>query len=352
MSNINTDQLRPVGADGVHVFDEAEWGYPQTLYVGKPEDLTSTTPGIFTAVVRLQPTNSSARPIDVADASPENLLDGDSNYSVPPEVRTTHLKSAGGDFEISVTVHENEHGRAAALTWSPFQANGLAAAIRLVNEMLQRLALLYPATTGVPLLWDTVVVESADEPISRAVTVHAGYPVVNLPNGFEFGGRSLGIMDYLGPHLVEGLRSQSPFWRVICYYKVSRFYYTGLRKKFERLRYLNDLPNTEHRVLPASAPFDVIAADLAGKRYTEIVDKLRAEYRNTFAHFSTDEAMTPLNAQDEERAARASAVLKRIALDAVTDARADIAALSAAGVTLEEINQQIAAVDTAEKASR
>lgn len=351
MSGIRADQLRPVGADGVHVFEELDWGYPHTLYRGVPEDLESTTADEFRAAVRLRSPNGGPVARDIVQASPDDMLAGDSNYVVPSAARVTRLAREGSP-DITVTVHANEHGRAAALVWSTFRADGLQAAMIVVNAMLQRLALLYPTLTRVPLLWDAVLVERAGEPVTRAVTIHAGYPVVDLPGGFEFGGRSLGIIDYFGPHLVEGLRSISPFWRVICYYKVARFYYTGLRNKFKGLRHRYGLPKTAHRVLAASAPFDVIAADLVGKRYTEIVDTLRGEYRNVFAHFTTDEAMTPLNPQDEERAARASAVLKVIAFDALADARRDMSELATAGATEQEIYGAIAEVDAAERSAR
>ncbi len=71
---------------------------------------------------------------------------------------------------------------------------------------------------------------------------------------------------------------------------------------------------------------------------TEVLDRLPAEYRNVFAHFSTDEPMSPLNPEDEERMARASVVLKRTAIDAIGDARNEISELAAAG--LSETNSQ------------
>ena len=125
--------------------------------------------------------------------------------------------------------------------------------------------------------------------------------------------------------------------------------YHGLKKKFDRARYDLGLTKVAHRVLPNAAPFDAIASDLVGKRYTTIIDKLRAEYRNVFAHFSSDEPMSPLNPQDEERAARASSVLKRIAIDAIADARRYVSQLAATGWTETDIAAALAAVDTAEK---
>ncbi len=166
-------------------------------------------------------------------------------------------------------------------------------------------------------------------------------------------GASLGLVDYFGRQIVEALRTDSPFYRSLCYFKVARYYYAAFDKQLRRLRRDRGLAIADRRCVPDEQPFGTLARDIVGKAYGELVTGVfRETFRNAVAHLTTDEPLRPVDAVAEDRAARASLVLKKMAFDAIVDCRRELTELNAAGVAVADVERIISNIDANERRGR
>ncbi len=340
-----TALLREVALNerGIEEFGTHEWGYEVTRVYGDPEMFESV--GRFRAAIRLVPADGSSRPMDLVDATVRNVLSGDSNYVVGPDDARFGIEVEGS--RIDWLAHLNEHKRVAAFEVSPFGAATLRDAADMVHLMLERLVIRYAVATGIALRWDALVVEEVSG-APRLISHRVGYPVVRLREPFAFGG-SLGIVESFGRLIVEALRTESPFYRSLCYYNVARYFYKLMDGKLRRVRKARGLALPPRRILPEDHPFTILTPGLVGKRYVDLLDEVfRKDYRNPIAHFAVGASLRPVDVTAEESTSVASLVLKKMAFDAVADIRRDLEALFADGWDPSSFADIVAAIDKQE----
>ncbi len=332
------------GETGVEEFKKYEWGYAVTRLFGDPE--LFATVGRFRAAIRLVPADGASRPMDLVDATIGNVLQGDSNYVVAPADARFGIEVAGS--RIDWLAHLNEHGRVGGFEVSPFGAATVRDAAEMVHVMLERLIIRYAVASGIALRWDALVVEEVSG-VPQLVSFRVAYPVVRLHEPFGFGA-DMGVVDAFGRLIVEALRTESPFYRALCYYNVAHYYYELMDGKLRKVRRERKLPIEAHRRLPNEEPYATLAMNAVGKTYLELIDDVfRADYRNAIAHFSVGAALRPVDVVAEESASVASLVLKKMAFDAVADVRADLQALYTDGWPQSDFDRMVADIDKQER---
>jgi hypothetical protein len=332
------------GETGVEEFGMHEWGYAVTRLYGDPELFRSV--GQFRGAIRLVPADGASRPMDLVDATVGNILRGDSNYMVASVDARFGIDVDGS--RIDWLAHVNEHGRVGAFEVFPFGAATVRDAAEMVHLMLERLVIRYAVASGIALRWDAFVVEEVSS-APRLVSFRVAYPVVRLNEPFAFGG-SLEIVDAFGRLIVEALRTESPFYRALCYYNVARYYHKLLAGKLCGVRRERKLPIPLQRRLPDEHPYATLAMNAVGKTYIELIEDIfRDDYRNSIAHFAVGAALRPVDLAAEESASVASLVLKKMAFDAVADVRADLEVLYADGWGPNEFETMVAEIDRKER---
>jgi len=328
---------------GREVFTMHEWGSVVKRFYGNPE--LAEQPGVFRSGIRLVPSDGASRPMDLGDATIDNVLNGDSNFVVSESDIAFGLDV--GDVRLEWRARLNSEGRVGAFEILPFGALSLLEAESIIHAMLERLAVRYGVATGISLRWDALVVEEVTGgPSLRLFRV--GHPIAKIAGPFEFGA-SLGIVDSFGRMIVEALRSESPIYKVLCYYNVARYYYKLLDGKIRSIKRDKGLKISPRRIIPSEEPFVTLAMDTVGLRYHDLIDDVfRNQYRNAIAHFTVGAVLRPVDASAEDPATIAALVLKKMAFDAVADFRSDLTELFDAGWPPEDFIALLSEVDSGE----
>ncbi len=136
---------------------------------------------------------------------------------------------------------------------------------------------------------------------------------------------------------VEGLRSESPFYRFLSFFKVAQQINAAVRPQIRKICTKHSISSpTLNGVLPQD-PIGLFAVASVGKKYTVVITEYQELYRNSIAHLDAGDKILPFDLAVEARVRLASMVLAYIVDDLLKQIASTIKELKRAGVPEAEI---------------
>jgi hypothetical protein len=241
----------------------------------------------------------------------------------------------------AVELIENDDGRLGALLIS-VEAQRLLDAYRLAQTVFNKICMICAVRFGIPLRQSGLQVTRTDSDMSKAEWVRlvpTGYP--NAPADVHVN-VSPEVAHFFASY-TEGIRSNSPFYSLLCFFTLTEFLTSKLQGRFRR--YAAKLGTAYIDLKGQLSKEDVrfIGSFLGDITYDELLKQTR-DTRDAIAHFITNvEAVVPrpFNVEAEDEVACYRDALKVAAQDLLGKVEANVAAFKARGATDKELKTVI-----------
>jgi hypothetical protein len=302
------------------------WGQPVRQFLRQNPFPTERKGLTYSAYVRFVRDAKGAERIQ--DASrPESFASGDSLVQLEPGLDfITRVMVDGRSYDVNV--HRNDLDRLAYAEIELIQANDAQSVINLARLCANSIAWSLSFATHVPLYWDTVMVKSSDN-AEHIIEMLSPTPLTPVAQPDP---------TWLHPSLrpfaslyADGLRSNSPFYQFLCFFKVCQRINASVRPKLRKLFVTRALPPPELNGIFPGDPINVIAKDMVGVKYTVAITKYQVEYRNAVAHFDPADKLEPFDLTVEARVRTAAILMSWAAYDLLGQMTDAVKALRAAG---------------------
>lgn len=309
------------------------WGEPINLVI-RHETVVGDRPGVsYNAGVRFfaaprRPTPS----LEVGNL--DDMLDGDSYIALQPDespIRTVTLN----DTSYHLRLHGNANGRLASCTIDLPPITSITEALSAVRMVVNFFVWENAFLTKVPLEYDFLFVRSEDQRefvIGFTPSMPLSNPVVS---------RDLEVHPSVRPFIslfLEGLRSSSPFYRFLCFFKICQRVNSRVRPQFRKLAIHHGLTPAELNGEFPTDPIDKFDPSMVGKRYTVAISRYQVEYRNAIAHFDPADRLEPFDITVEGRVRTAAALMAWAANDLIAQIIEATKIMLAKGVAREAID--------------
>lgn len=309
------------------------WGQPTEQYLRANPFPSSRTDIKYEAWIRIVGSIGAAPQI-AAPTVPESYKDGDSLISLPPGYEYTFKLAAEGHVR-DVKAMRNEHDRLAYLQIDSFLAESIDSALTVARVAANSLSWSMSFQNHTPLLYDAILVRSTDiAEVRISITSRAPTGTFNQPD-------DVWMLPSLKPFIslyLEGLRSQSPFYRFLCFFKVCQRINSVVRKQLRDLFEGRGLPPPPLNGTLPSDPISHVAKDMVGVKYGNAITTYQSQYRNSIAHFDPSDELEPFDLVAESATRSASVVMNWIAYDLLSQIVNAVKELRAAGTPDSEIS--------------
>jgi hypothetical protein len=137
---------------------------------------------------------------------------------------------------------------------------------------------------------------------------------------------------------VEGLCSESAFYRFLCFFKILDKLLSFVNPRLQNLCRKYSLERPDLNGIVPKDPFDSIAPEYVGMKYTALRDSLQGQYRNAIAHIDLSSDIHPFNADAEAAVARAAMTLAFAANDLLGRTYDVLIKMGANGIDVVDLN--------------
>jgi hypothetical protein len=248
---------------------------------------------------------------------------------------------ADSDFAVRMdgahcAVKFNAQNRMSYIELESVSASEIEFVLRFARKIANSLEFTMGMATNIPLFYDAIIARSLDRKESF-LDVHPPVPTYSIGNGDNIWlTKPLRAVASL---FVEGLRSNSPFYRFLCFFNVAARINDVTKNRLRNICVENGVKKPKlNGKLTADGVIDAVAPQLIGTKYTDLIDRYRSEYRNAIAHFDTDDRLVPFDMEAESRARTAAIAMSVVSRDLLDQAAASVRELIARGVDLESLD--------------
>lgn len=306
------------------------WGQPQLSYVKANPMPADRGDVYYEGWVRLSRTPFGKSGPFVTDAA--SFSNGDTPIVLPDGY---DFAGAIGGAGPAFTFEKDKNGNLSHLHFPHINAPSIEVALNGVEQLATQIVWGLTVSANQPLFYDGILIKSMDSAEFRAHT-RAATPQAGLASPDPM---------YLHPSLrpfvsqyVEGVRSSSPFYSFLCYFKVCE----RMNDVRSKLRKVFNKRGIDAPPLNGTFPEDPVAhvsLEMVGVKYTAAVTKYQALYRNGIAHFNPADRLEPLVELQNEGAVRTAGIVMRwAAFDLINQVSQALVGLQTAGVNLEDVD--------------
>lgn len=284
------------------------WGRPASVFMVS-KDIDPKRLSQFVVLIRLSKGRLRSPEQSLA-LTAETISDtGDSYYD---------CKGWHSDIEFSIESRRvrfkpiaNSEDRLAGFESSHLDDVSFDVAVGLAKVAANLLTVSVTAWSKIPCTVDTVVVRSIDtaQQYGRATLP---YPVCPLAiEGFQ----SIPAMEPFIAALVEGLSEFSSFYRFLCFFKIVEKLLSLVLGKLRAAGQRCGVEGPDFSGMVPSDPFEKVAPEFIGTKYTTLRDQLQTQYRNAIAHLDLTSPVLPFSVAAEAEMAKAEKVMAFVAYD-------------------------------------
>jgi len=292
---------------------------------GKPQ-------GPYSVIVRLAPASDNRAVV------PEPLNDRDQFVRGDSRFRNT---VSGYDFAAQIEdnpnilpykFHSNSEGRLSAIEVTPIDAADFHSALATGMRVYYAIAVMITAQTQVPINHSAVLtLASSGEWLA---TLRTESPVVDInPHAFD----TNPALRLFMPVYLEGLRSDSPYYALLSFFKIGEFLGREHGYKIRAACAARGIVSQSAKHTIPADPFRAFAPEYVGRKNLDVLDELEHDYRNNIGHLNANDKYLPSTFAGEEKVRAMAVVARYIASNLVTDAVSDIGRLLTAGMQLAEL---------------
>jgi len=265
--------------------------------------------------------------------SPDSYKAGDSYVNLP----------SGHDYAFRldavrqlcfVYAKANSANRLAYLELEPYRATTIDDALNIARVAVNSAALMFAVQTKLSLYWDAILVQSNDK---MQIRMEYRGPRPSMPFMQPEGVWMQASLVRFAQVFAEGIRSESPFYRFLSFFKIAQQVNSSVRAQLRKLCERQDVtPPALNGVLPDD-PIKLFAASMVGTKYTKAITEYQELYRNSIAHLNAGDKLLPFDLAAEGRVRTASMVLAYIVDDLLNQIAATVKALQLKGLSAADI---------------
>ncbi len=262
----------------------------------------------------------------------DGAANGDS-YLTRPKPESDFAVRVDG---IQCTIRFNKQNRVACLEVESCQADSIDTVLTFARKCANSLSFTMGMATNTPVYYDAVLARSADG-MQVFLDAHAPVPNSNIGDGDSIWlSRPLKA---LASMFLEGIRSNSPFYRFFCFFNVAYRINNVTKNRLRELCASNLLGRPQlNGALTADRVIDVVAPQLVGTKYTDLISRYQSEYRNAIAHFDPKDRLVPFDLDAESKIRTASIVMSVVSRDLLDQVAAAVRDLASASVNLADVD--------------
>jgi hypothetical protein len=262
----------------------------------------------------------------------DGASNGDSYLTNPMPAAEFAIRMEGAHCAVKF----NTQNRMSHVELESVQAGDIDLVLRFAHKVANSLAFTMGMATNIPLFYDAILVRSHDGKESF-LDAHTPVPTFNVGNGDNIWlSKPLRALASL---FLEGLRSNSPFYRFLCFFNVASRVNDVTKSRLRKVCAKTGVePPKLNGTLSADGVIDVVAPELIGTKYTDLLDRYRGEYRNAIAHFDPNDRLVPFDMDAESRVRTAAIVMSLVSRDLLDQAAASLRELAARAVSLESLD--------------
>jgi hypothetical protein len=302
------------------------WGQQVNYYMIVDAELSRDRLTSFRIFVRLTRNRVGAHEHAFGLTSSEIAASGDSYYDAKL-LASSPLKVNVQERDIILNSIVNAQDRLAGFESEDIQNITLDGAVSYARAAANLFAVSLSAATNIPCIFDIIQVRSADTQLQYS-RVTLPYPEAVLQIASY---QSISALEPFITVYAEGLREQSVFYRFLCFFKVVDKLLSSVLPQLRKLGEMYSVAGPNFSGTIPSDPFDKVAPDYVGKKYTAVRDSLQERYRNVIAHLDVSSPIRPFDVSSEGDVGAASRVMAYVAHDLLYRTYEYIRALDAAG---------------------
>lgn len=239
-----------------------------------------------------------------------------------------------GLSQVFALLRPNADGRISFIEVQSYKASSIDDAVNAARTAVNSIAFMLPIETKVPIYWDAILVRSSDK-LQVRMMYNSPRPDVALSQLDDIWMQESLVR--FARVFAEGLRSESPFYRFLSFFKVAQQLNAAVRSQLRKICENHGvLPPNLNGVLPVD-PIGMFASALVGKKYTLVITEYQELYRNSIAHLDAGDKILPFDLEVESRVQLASMVLAYIVEDLLKQIANTIKDLMQAGVPETDI---------------
>jgi hypothetical protein len=290
-----------------------------------------TGPKIYQARIRFGRSSDGNPPMQ-GPFDWDGAANGDSYLINPEPVNDFAIRMEGAHCSVKF----NAQNRLAYIELESVSATEIEQVLRFARKIANSLEFTMGMATNIPLFYDAIIARSVDRKESF-VDTHPPVPTYSIGNGDSVWLRK--PLRAVASLFLEGLRSNSPFYRFLCFFNVAARINDVTKSRLRKVCVENgvEVPKLNGN-LSADGVIDVVAPELIGAKYTDLINRYRSEYRNAIAHFDTDDRLVPFDMDAESQARTAAIVMSVLSRDLLDQAAVSVRDLIARGVDVESLD--------------
>jgi hypothetical protein len=271
------------------------------------------------------------QPTHALEFDPEAYKTGDSHIALTPGLDYAVRVGASGTF---ARLYPNAEGRLSYIEIQSYSAPTIDDALNTAKITINSIAMLLPIETKVPVYWDAILVRS-DDKLSARLEYNSPRPTMPLPQ-LDNVWMQESLVRFACVY-AEGLRSESPFYRFLSFFKVAQQVNAIVRAQLRKQCIKHGIsPPPLNGVLPPD-PIGLFSPASVGKKHTTVIMEFQGLYRNSIAHLDAGDKILPFDLAVESRVRLASMVLAYIVEDWLKQIAASIKELRQAGAPEADI---------------
>jgi len=228
----------------------------------------------------------------------------------------------------------NGENRLAYLELEPYGAATIDDALNVARVAVNSAALMFAVQTRLPLYWDAILVQSNDK---MQIRMEYRNPKPSMPFKQPEGVWMQTSLVRFAQVFAEGLRSESPFYRFLSFFKIAYQVNSSVRAQLRKLCERQGLtPPALNGELPDD-PIKLFAPAMVGKKYSKVIVEYQELYRNSVAHLDADDKLLPFDLAAEGQVRTASMVIAYLVGDLLDQMAGTVNALQLKGLSDAEI---------------